>query len=52
MTLERPVHLLRAQFYLVVLKKKKKKILARVYILGKYQFFSKSMGPHILYVFN
>lgn len=51
MTLERPVHLLGAHFYLVVLKKKKK-ILARVYILGKYQFFSKFMSPHILYVFN
>lgn len=50
MTPERPVHLLGAHFYLVVIFFKK--IFSRVYMLGKYQFFSKSLGPHILYVFN
>lgn len=48
MTLERPVKLLGAHFYLIVFLKK----FSRCYILGKYQLFTKSMGPHILYVFN
>lgn len=48
MSLQRPVHILNAHFYLIIFLK----ILPSIYILEKYDFFSLSMGPHILYAFN